>query len=56
MSDVQRRQMTTVQADNVNNLAIKGNFDDCQALVKASFVADQFLPDGRSLVAVNSKN
>jgi threonine synthase len=56
VSDVQRRQMTTVQADNVNNLAIKGNFDDCQALVKASFVADQFLPDGRSLVAVNSIN
>jgi len=56
VSDVQRRQMTTVQADNVHNLAIKGNFDDCQALVKASFVADQFLPDGRSLVAVNSIN
>lgn len=56
VSDVQRRQMTTVQANNVYNLAIKGNFDDCQALVKASFVADQFLPDGRSLVAVNSIN
>ncbi len=56
VSDVQRRQMTTVQADNVYNLAIKGNFDDCQALVKTSFVADQFLPDGRSLVAVNSIN
>jgi threonine synthase len=56
VSDVQRRQMTTVPGDNVHNLAIRGNFDDCQALVKASFVADAFLPDGRSLVAVNSIN
>ena len=56
VSDVQRRQMTTVQGNNVHNIAIRGNFDDCQALVKASFVADAFLPDGRSLVAVNSIN
>ena len=56
VSDVQRRQMTTVEGDNVHNLAIRGNFDDCQALVKASFVADAFLPEGRSLVAVNSIN
>jgi len=56
VSEVQRRQMTTVIADNVHNIAMHGNFDDCQALVKASFVADQFLPDGRSLVAVNSIN
>ena len=56
VSDVQRRQMTTVEGDNVHNLAIRGNFDDCQALVKASFVADTFLPEGRSLVAVNSIN
>ena len=37
VSPVQRRQMTTVQADNVLNLAIRGNFDDCQDLVKAMF-------------------
>ncbi|MDG2461146.1 MAG: threonine synthase [Luminiphilus sp.] len=56
VSDVQRRQMTTVPGGNIHNLAIRGNFDDCQALVKASFVADAFLPEGRSLVAVNSIN
>jgi len=35
ISEVQRRQMTTVEAANVHNLAIEGTFDDCQALVKA---------------------
>ena len=56
VSEVQRRQMTTVLGSNVHNLAIEGNFDDCQAMVKASFVAEPFLPEGRSLVAVNSIN
>ncbi len=56
VSDVQRRQMTTVLGANVHNLAIEGNFDDCQAMVKASFVGPGFLPEGRSLVAVNSIN
>jgi threonine synthase len=56
VSEVQRRQMTTVIAPNIHNLAIQGNFDDCQAMVKASFVAEPFLPNGRRLVAVNSIN
>ncbi len=56
VSDVQRRQMTTVAGDNIHNIAIEGNFDDCQALVKASFADQSFLPDGRQLVAVNSIN
>jgi threonine synthase len=56
VSDVQRRQMTTVLGENIHNLAIKGNFDDCQSMVKASFVAAPFLPDDRKLVAVNSIN
>jgi len=56
VSDVQRRQMTTVPGDNIHNLAIEGNFDDCQAMVKASFGDQGFLPDGRALVAVNSIN
>ncbi len=56
VSDVQRRQMTTVAGDNIHNLAIEGNFDDCQAMVKASFLDKSFLPEGRSLVAVNSIN
>ena len=56
VSNVQRRQMTTVLADNVHNIALQGNFDDCQTMVKASFVDQSFLPDGRQLVAVNSIN
>ena len=43
VSDVQRRQMTTVDAPNVHNVAVEGTFDDCQDLVKALF-ADLELP------------
>ena len=56
VSDVQRRQMTTVLEHNVHNIALKGNFDDCQNMVKASFADQTFLPEGRQLVAVNSIN
>ena len=56
VSDVQRRQMTSVLTDNVHNIALKGNFDDCQNMVKASFADQSFLPEGRQLVAVNSIN
>jgi threonine synthase len=56
VSDVQRRQMTTVQGDNIHNLAVEGNFDDCQTMVKASFGDKSFLPGDRGLVAVNSIN
>ncbi len=56
VSNVQRRQMTTVAADNIHNIAVQGNFDDCQAMVKASFTRRSFLPEGRNLVAVNSIN
>ncbi|MEY4588744.1 MAG: hypothetical protein RL497_820 [Pseudomonadota bacterium] len=56
VSDVQRRQMTTVLAPNVHNIALQGNFDDCQNMVKASFTDQSFLPEGRQLVAVNSIN
>ncbi len=56
VSEVQRRQMTTVLSDNVFNLAVEGNFDDCQNLVKDAFADQSFLPDGRQLVAVNSIN
>src|SRR3546814_2098322 len=37
VSDVQRRQMTTVLAPNIHNIAIQGSFDDAQAMVKAAF-------------------
>ena len=55
VSEIQRRQMTTVQADNVFNIAIEGNFDDAQAMLKASFDDQSFLK-GTRLVAVNSIN
>ncbi len=55
VSEVQRRQMTTVDAHNVHNVAIEGTFDDCQALVKAMF-NDQNFRDELHLSAVNSIN
>jgi len=56
VSEVQRRQMTTVPGDNVHNIAVRGNFDDCQRIVKSAFGDQSFLPPGRQLVAVNSIN
>ncbi len=55
VSEVQRRQMTTIDADNVHNIAVEGTFDDCQDLVKAAF-ADPELRAVLRLVAVNSIN
>lgn len=55
VSEVQRRQMTTIFGDNIHNIAIEGNFDDCQEMVKDSF-ADQGFLKGTRLVAVNSIN
>lgn len=55
VSEVQRRQMTTVDAANVHNVAIEGTFDDCQALVKEIF-SDLPLRDSLNLAAVNSIN
>lgn len=55
VSDVQRRQMTTVIADNVHNVAIDGSFDDAQAMVKRMF-ADTSVTDRVTLSAVNSIN
>jgi len=56
VSDVQRRQMTTVKGDNIYNIAIEGNFDQAQDMVKASFGDQAFLRGERKLVAVNSIN
>jgi threonine synthase len=55
VSEVQRRQMTTVDSDNVFNIAIEGSFDDCQDLLKALF-ADAAFRDEMNLSAVNSIN
>jgi threonine synthase len=55
VSDVQRRQMTTVTSPSVTNIAIEGNFDDCQAIVKDLF-NDHAFRDGVQLAGVNSIN
>ncbi len=55
VSDVQRRQMTTVLAPNVHNIAIDGSFDDAQAMVKRMF-NDNALTDRFAIGAVNSIN
>ena len=55
ISEVQRRQMTTVDAANAHAVAIEGNFDDCQDLVKALF-ADPALRAELNLSAMNSIN
>lgn len=55
ISDVQRRQMTTVRAPNVHNIAIDGSFDDAQAMVKRMF-ADREVTDRFAISAVNSIN
>lgn len=55
VSDVQRRQMTTVRAPNVHNIAIEGSFDDAQAIVKTLF-NDTTFSRSYNLSAVNSIN
>jgi len=55
VSDVQRRQMTTVDSPNVHTVAVDGTFDDCQDLVKAMF-NDHPFRERHNLSAVNSIN
>ena len=55
ISEVQRRQMTTLAAENAHAVAIEGTFDDCQDIVKALF-ADVALRRALNLSAVNSIN
>lgn len=55
VSEVQRRQMTTVTDSNVFNVAIEGSFDDCQDLVKAMFNDAKFRAE-MQLSAINSIN
>ena len=56
MSEVQRRQMTTVNSPNVFTLIVDGTFDDCQEIVKEAFNERSFLKDDQYLLAVNSIN
>ncbi len=55
VSPMQQKQMTTVEEKNIFNIAIKGNFDDCQKIVKELFVDDE-IQNQTSLTAVNSIN
>ena len=55
VSEIQRRQMTTVDAPNIHNIAIQGTFDDCQSLVKTLF-SDQKMREELNFSAVNSIN
>ncbi len=55
VSPVQQRQMTTPTDGNVHAIAVEGNFDDCQALVKDMF-NDHGFRDGVALAGVNSIN
>ena len=55
VSDIQRRQMTTVTDSNIFNIAVEGTFDNCQTTVKELFV-DQEIQKKTSLTAINSIN
>jgi threonine synthase len=55
VSLVQRKLMSTVKEKNVFNIAIKGNFDDCQNLVKSMF-ADKEFSNAINMSGVNSIN
>jgi len=55
ISDIQRKFMTTVNSKNVFNIALPGNFDDCQKFVKAMF-ADRNFSNSINMSGVNSIN
>ena len=55
VSSVQRKLMTTGKDQNVFNIAINGNFDDCQNLVKSMF-ADKNFSNEIKMSGVNSIN
>jgi threonine synthase len=55
VSPVQRLQMTTVQADNVLNIGVEGDFDDCQKIVKI-LLGDASLKQDGLISSVNSIN
>ena len=55
ISSIQRKFMTTVNSDNVFNIALDGNFDDCQKLVKSMF-NDKDFRNSINMSGVNSIN
>ena len=56
MSEIQRKQMTTLNKPNVFPVLVSGTFDDCQDIVKKGFKERNFLKDDQYLLAVNSIN
>jgi len=56
MSEIQRKQMTTVDKNNVYPILANGSFDDCQDVVKKGFNERTFLKDDQYLLAINSIN
>jgi len=56
MSEIQRKQMTTVDSENVFVIRVSGSFDDCQDIVKSAFRERSFLKNDQYLLAVNSIN
>ena len=56
MSEIQRKQMTTVNKNNVFPILANGTFDDCQDIVKQGFSERTFLKESQYLLAVNSIN
>ena len=56
VTEVQRRQMTTSQAENVHALAVETDFDGCQAMVKDMFLDGSMNKEGTRLIAANSIN
>tara|TARA_B100001057_G_scaffold30839_1_gene28094 strand:+ start:3983 stop:5362 length:1380 start_codon:yes stop_codon:yes gene_type:complete len=55
ISDFQRKQMSTIDKDNITLCEIDGTFDDCQNIVK-SILSDQNFCTSNSIAAVNSIN
>ena len=55
VSEIQRKLMTTVKENNVFNIAVEGNFDDCQNLVKSMFIDNEF-KNKINMSGVNSIN
>ncbi len=56
VTDIQRKQMTTSGSKNVHALAVEGDFDDCQFLVKQLFLDDEILNNPTKFIAANSIN
>lgn len=55
ISEIQRKFMTTVNSSNVFNIALAGNFDECQKFVKSMF-ADKDFSSSINMSGVNSIN